>query len=105
MDPRAAFRCGAQARIIWKVPSTLTPRIFWNTAASSASQFAEPVTVAALRLPEIDSDPIYPPHLSIYLRMARGDARDCDDLRCFGQGIKFYFYIKYPSPVLDLLSV
>ena len=60
MDPRAAFRCGAQARIIWKVPSTLTPRIFWNTAASSASQFAAPVTVAALHLPEIDSDPIYP---------------------------------------------
>ena len=45
MQPCAAFRCGAQARTIWKAPSALTAKMRWKVAASSTSQLAAPVKV------------------------------------------------------------
>src|SRR5580765_7509448 len=45
MAPRAALRCGAQARIIWNVPAALTPMTRWKVAASIASQASEPANV------------------------------------------------------------
>ena len=60
--PPAALRWGTQARTIWKVPSTLTPRMRWKTSASSASQFAEPVKV---EIPALLTSASRRPHFAI----------------------------------------